>query len=182
MSQFYQGTTAGALPPSVVLQITADENGTVVAAANNINLYGGFTSDNDEDGIRVYGDAGGDTGTIQLTNRLYGGTSTIDDSTADAITFTLPADNAVYIFEYKVAAKNVTDGTGAAFSLFAAVRSDGATATKIGVTDKIKNAEGAMVDANADVAVLGNDVILQVTGLAGKNITWTGLGSYLQSV
>lgn len=182
MSQFYVGASAGSLPPAVPLQFTADTNGTFVAAANNVNLLGGFTEDNNENGIRVYGDSGGDTGTIQLTNRLYGGTSTLDEFEAIAIDYTLPATVAVYIFEFRVAAINLNNNEGAVFSLFAGLRSDGVTATLIGDTDKIKHADSSLSASDANVGVSGNDVQLLVTGIAGTPITWTGLSIYVRSV
>jgi hypothetical protein len=43
MSQFYQGTTAGSLPPSVPLQFTTD-SGIAVAAGNNVNVFGGSST------------------------------------------------------------------------------------------------------------------------------------------
>lgn len=61
MSQFYQGTTAGSLPPSVPLQFTTD-SGVAVPVANNINIVtpGGGT-----DGIQTSGS--GSTITVTLT-------------------------------------------------------------------------------------------------------------------
>jgi hypothetical protein len=61
MSQFYQGITAGALPPSVPTQFTTD-NGIAIPAGNNISVVtpGGGT-----DGITT--SAAGSTITITLT-------------------------------------------------------------------------------------------------------------------
>lgn len=40
MSQFYQGTTAGSLPPAVPLQFTTDDMLVAIPAANNLNVFG----------------------------------------------------------------------------------------------------------------------------------------------
>jgi len=180
MSQFYQGTTAGSLPPAVPLQFTTDDMGVAIPVANNLNIEGGSTSENDEDGITTEGS--GDTVTILLTNRIFGGTTTIEGATNTAVSFTLPAVANVYTFEIKVAGYEPTTPAGIGFSLFAAVISDGATATKIGVTDKIKNAQAALAVADADIVTSGNNVEVEVTGVALLNITWTVVGYYVQGV
>ena len=41
MSQFYQGVTAGSLPPVVATQYTTDD-GVAIPAANNLNVLGGL--------------------------------------------------------------------------------------------------------------------------------------------
>ena len=40
MSQFFQGVTAGALPPAVPLQFTASDATIAVPVANNLNVFG----------------------------------------------------------------------------------------------------------------------------------------------
>jgi hypothetical protein len=179
MSQFYQGTTAGSLPPAVPLQFTT-EDGVAVPAGNNLNVESDSTDENNEDGITTEGS--GDTVTILLTNRLFGGVGTVGADTATAVSFTLPAIANVYTFEIKVAGYESATPSGIGFSLFVSVISDGATATKIGVTDKIKNAQAPLAACDAEIVTSGNDVEVQVTGVAGLNITWTVVGYYVQGV
>lgn len=60
MSQFYVGVTAGSLPPTVITSFVTDD-GTVVPAANIVNVNG-------DDGIRVIANPNGSNNMlIQLT-------------------------------------------------------------------------------------------------------------------
>jgi len=65
MSQFFQGVTAGSLPPSVPTQFTTDDMNTAIPVGNNINI---FTPGNGTDGIIT--SSSGDTITITLTGTL----------------------------------------------------------------------------------------------------------------
>lgn len=52
MSQFFQGTTAGSLPPSVPLQFTTDA-GIAIPAANNLNVFGGVGTETTASGSTI---------------------------------------------------------------------------------------------------------------------------------
>ena len=52
MSQFYIGTTAGSLPPSVPLQFTTD-SGIAIPAANNVNVFGGIGANTSATGSTI---------------------------------------------------------------------------------------------------------------------------------
>lgn len=62
MSQFFQGTTAGSLPPAVPLQFTTD-SGIAIPVANNINIV---TTGSGLEGIQTSGS--GSTITVTLTS------------------------------------------------------------------------------------------------------------------
>lgn len=179
MSQFFQGVTAGALPPSVPIEFTTDANSPAIPAANILVVSGSSTSVDTDDGIRTYGSAGGDTLEIQLTNTLFGTGSTSGAVTDIPVTFALSATPAAYALEFKVVAFEGTTPAGASFSLFIGARTDGAAATLIGSTDKIKNNDGALAACDADVIVSGNSVQVEVTGVAGLDLYWKVDGEYI---
>lgn len=169
-------------PPAVPLQFTTDVNSPAIAVANNLNILGDETSDYNISGIQTDGGSGSDTVTVQLTNRISGGGSTTDGSTFDAVTFTLPASEGVYVFEILVAAYDQTTPSGGGWSLFGAVFTDGVTATLCDTVDKVVNAQVALNDADATLSTSGNDVIVQVTGVVGLDITWSAYGTYNRGV
>ena len=113
--------------------------------------------------------------TVYLSNRGTNGISTTDDTPTTAFTFT-PADGTgTYYVWGDVVAFNVDDTTGAAFSFSGAYlyETGGPTLTEIGVEigDTFKQASMAAVDFAVNAS--GTDVVVTVTGLAGKDINWS---------
>lgn len=173
---YAQIVNTSSLPPSVMLQVTADDAGIATPAANNLNILTNDSTANNANGIQTT--AAGDTVTIQLTNRLQGSGSTVGAVTNDLVTFDLGATPATYIFEYQIIAFESGTPSGAGYSLFGTVRTDGASATVIGTPDKIVNEEAALNAANVNLVASGNNAILRVTGVAALTINWNSVGAY----
>lgn len=177
MSQFYVGLTAGSLPPTVPTSFVTDD-GTAIPAANILNINGGYTSINDNDGIRVIANPDASNNElIQLTNRLAGTASTSGTGTADIITFT-PTVIGVYSLECRIAAYNTTSLLGAGYSLFGAIRFDGVNSNICDAFDEIVNEEGAMSGVDIALVVSGADIIVRATGYLGQSINWSAVSLY----
>lgn len=178
MSQFFQGVTAGALPPSVPLQFTADDLTVGVPIANNFNLLSNNTTANNVNGIQtttiINGSANHYT---QLTNRLQGTVSTSGAVTSAIVTFT-PTVIGTYAIEFRVSAYNTTSLLGAGYSIFGSARFDGANSNLCGTADRIVNEEGAMSSANVTFTVSGANILLNGVGYADQNINWSAVGLY----
>lgn len=181
MSQFYQGVTSGALPPSVPTSFVT-QDGTAVPAANVLIVNGFDSTEDNDNGIITKGGVVG-TGTaneldIVVTNRVTGSVTTSDATPITIASFVLPAIG-VYAFDFNVASFNITDVLGAAYSLFVGIRSDGVTATKLNLEDKIVNEEIGDTACNVSASVSGNSILIQATGIAAKTINWKAVGTYV---
>lgn len=125
MSQFYQGTTAGSLPPSVPTQFTTDDASVAIPSGNNINI---FTSGNGTDGIMT--SASGSTITITLTSEAVNYTNVTNamspytvtdsdyfisvDSSAGPVTINLPdapANNKQFIVKDRLGQSSINNIT-----------------------------------------------------------------------
>lgn len=171
MSQFFQGVTAGSLPPSVPLQFTED-TGIAVPAANNLNVFGGV-------GIDTSGT--GSTVTISLENSSTGTATTIGAVTADVLTVNLTtvigAPGTISI-EARVAGFNASTPASAGYLLYGTARTDGATATIVSTPDQIINEDVVLDPADCTFVASGNTVIVRVTGVAGLTINWRATSTY----
>lgn len=167
----YAGEASG--PGSgAVFTLTGNSGGAVSPdGSGNINTLGGS-------GITIVGTPLSNTLTANL-NSYSNLTTTTTNATPDtSMTIALGAVAGVYTFDVNVSAFNATDVAGAGYSIFATVRTDGASATLVGTPDKIVNEETAMINANADVTVNANTAVISVTGIAAKTIRWRAISFY----
>lgn len=159
--------------------VTGNTGGPVPPTANNINLIGGQTSNNDLNGITVAGNAGTSTEVFTLTNRISGSVTTSNATPTTIASFSLGATPAVFTFDIQIACFNATDVNGDGYFISGSARTDGATATLCGTPDKIVNEEVADT-ADANMIVSGNSIIIQATGIAGKTHRWKTLATYIE--
>jgi hypothetical protein len=185
MSQFYLNPSVVPPPPTVATSYTTDvlDNttsgpGTSIPASNILQLLGRETNQNNNNGIRT--DADPNNGNVvytELTNRVSGSVTTTDATVTTIISFTLPTTGN-YSFDLNIAAYNTTDTLGAAYSMFVGFISVAGAATKLNLEDKIVNEQAGMTACNATATTSGNNILIQVTGIAAKTINWRAVGTY----
>ena len=182
MSQFFVGQSASSpLPPTVATSYVTDVNSPAIPAANVLNVIGGDTTANDDDGIRTDGSSGSNTLTVQLTNRLQGIVSTTGATTDTIITFT-PTVVGTYSIEFRVAVYNETSLLGAGYSMFGAIRFDGVNSNICDIFDELINEEGSMSNLDIFATTSGASLLIRGTGyqLLGvdQEINWSAVGIY----
>ncbi len=170
MSQAGQNNSAmGPLPPTVPTSFVTDL-GTAVPAANVLNVPGGSSVVNNDNGLMTTGS--GNTLTVELTNRQTGTVTTTDATPTTIITFALGAAPGVFYFRGSLAAFDKTDVAGGAYDYTSGVRTTGAAGVELGTEFKDEFEELAMENSDFNVIVSGNNFVVQVIGLAGKTIDW----------
>ncbi len=180
MSQFFVDAQSAPppLPPTVATSYVTDVNSPAIPAANVLDVIGGETTANNLFGIRTDGSSGGNVLTVQLTNRIQGFISTMDATPTTIINFPLGATPGVYKFDGSIEAFDTTDVAGACYGFQVGIRTTGAAATVIGVSFDDDFEEAAMVTADFTVTASGNNLLVQVIGIALKAIDWRALTSY----
>jgi len=170
-------TSSGPVPPIVATSYVTDVNSPAIPTANILNVLGNDTTANNVNGVRTDGSSGSNTLTIQLTNRLQGTVTTVGLITSPMITFT-PTATGTYAIEARISAYNTTGSLGAGYSLFGAVRFDGAASNICGTVDRIVGEEGTMTSANASITVSGANILINGVGYAAQTINWSGVALY----
>lgn len=164
--------------PSVPTSFVTDVGGPAVPVANVLNILGNDTTVNNANGIRT--NDGGNTVTVELTNRLQGTVTTVGAVTSDAITFALDSVNpAVYHFDFIVCGRDTGTGDGIGYSVNATARTDGAAATMIQTPDISSDEDTSLAAASVDVVASANNIILQLTGVVGQTINFSAVGTYV---
>ena len=103
---------------------------------------------------------------------------TVSKSATTVISFALGTTPGVYTFSGDVTGFDVTDGAGASYGIISGIRTTGSAAVEIGTQFSTNFEEVAMMNADVDVSVSGNNVTFIVTGVSGKTIDWDALFTY----
>jgi hypothetical protein len=172
MSQIAMIASPGTVKPDVET-LTGDLGGAVgTDAALNINLLTG-------DGLTSTGVAGTHTITFTLDNFVIGSGQTIGAVTADLITFPMGAVAGMRLLEAKIEGFEATGPNGCGYNLICGCRTTGAAATIVGAQDKYISEDAAVVAADGNFVVSGNNLIVRVTGVAALTINWKSTLTYV---
>lgn len=186
MSQFFQGVTASSLPPSVAEEFDT-QSGNAVPSAHVILFNAYDSSENNDNGIVTKGGtASGDppgTGAtnemdVYLTNRVTGTVTTADATITTIITFPLGATPGTYHVYGDVQAFNSSIPAGGAYSYSGGYRTDGATATELGIELHDEFEDSDLVTSEIYITTSGNNVLVQVQGVLATSINWSALLEY----
>lgn len=153
---FLTGDTGGAVSPDV---------------GQNINILGG-------PGIEVNGVAGTHTLTVKLNGGVEASGVTVGAVTIPLITLPLGAVPGMYLFKIDIVGFDAITPLGCSYYMTGGARTTGAAAIEIAgqISDDFE--EGALSANVVDLAVAGNNVLINVTGTAGKTINWTAVLTY----
>jgi hypothetical protein len=162
----------GTIKPDIET-LTGDTGGAVSAdAAFNINLLTG-------DGLTSTGNPATNTITFTLDSFVTGTGQTVGAVTADLITFSMGAVAGMRILEAKIEGFEATGPNGCAYNLICGARTSGAAATVVGIQDKYIAEDAAVVGADGNFVASANNIVVQVTGVAGLTINWKATLTYV---
>ncbi|MFI5343564.1 MAG: hypothetical protein ACHQUC_05015 [Chlamydiales bacterium] len=109
---------------------------------------------------------------------ITGTGQTVNAGTVNLITLPAGTTPGTYSIEGRAAAFEPTTPAGAGFQFFGTVRTTGLAATVINPFEIIDNAEVAIDAAKIDVVTVGNNIIVQATGVLGFTIDWASEFQY----
>lgn len=175
MSQIIKNLASGPVPPAVPTSFVTDD-GVAVPVANVLNILTNDTTSNFDNGIRDTG--AGNTVTIFLTNRATGTVTTADGTLTTLITLPMGATpGAIYVYG-NVQGFNSTNPAAGTYSFSGGFRTDGVTATELGVELHDEFEDPILVASDIFITASGNNILLQVQGIAATSINWNGLLEY----
>lgn len=169
MSQVQMGGGSSTTPTNVPTSFITG-SGTATPAANILNILALDSTINNDNGVTTT--ASGNTVNVLLTNRATGSVTTTDATPTTALTFALGAVAGVYFVEGNIVAFDTTDTAGGAYTFTSGMRTTGAAATELGTEFKDSFEEAAMAAADFNILASGNNLIVQVVGIAAKSLDW----------
>lgn len=110
---------------------------------------------------------------IKIADTAIGTAQTIGAVTADVLTVPLGATPGTYQFEARVKAFESTTPAGAGYNIYGTFTTDGISATLVG-DQPVFNEDPALAAGDAYFIASGNNAILQVLGVVGLTIDWSG--------
>ncbi len=120
-------------------------------------------------------------GLFSIGSPSTGSGSTTGAVTANIITIPLGSVPGVYTIEARVAGFNASTPAGAGYQLIGMFRTTGLAASIIGSVERVANEEAALAAANATMVASGNNVLIQVTGVALLTIDWVVQSEYTEA-
>lgn len=180
MSQFYQGTTPGSLPPTVPQQFTADDSTIAIPASDNLNVLSRDTIDNNDNGIQTTADPNSsDNLYVELTNRIKV-TATTSDGGGQTQTVTLmtPTDASALVFKCGFIGYDASNDECAGGSQEGISRKSGGTVVIVGVNDSSDQSDAGLITVDWNVIASGADLEAEFVGVAGRTIVWTATFTY----
>lgn len=180
MSQIYTTTESS---PDVPTSFITDD-GTAVPVGNELNVLARDTNENNDEGIQTAGS--GNTVYVELTNRVEVGATTVGAGTSNVTLVDFSAapfsgTAGCYNFMLQAAGFEPTSPAGAYFTVKGGVLTDGTTPVLVGTPDEDFDNSAAIAGVNATLAISGNELVLQLTGVAGFNITWQSVSYYVRA-
>ena len=161
------------------------DNGTAVPLANVLIVNALDSTENDDDGIITKGGVVG-TGVsnrvdVVLTNRATGQLTTANATLTTIISLALGATPGIYvIYGDIVGFKGAAPAASGAYTFVGAAQTDGITATELGVEyhDTFETVDFNIGAVDIFVTTSGNNIIVQVQGIAATSINWNALLQY----
>lgn len=174
-------TAAGPSPPNVPTSFVTD-SGTVIPALNVVNINGGSTTSNVDNGIRVIANpTGSNNEVVQITNRIIG-TGTTHDGTTTVVLYTFPlgAIPGDYLFSNWITVYDQTAALGASYVTYSAVRTNGVNGTLIGSNVPLESEEGALsgLVITSATSFSGNTYSISVKGIVNDTINYKVVTTY----
>jgi hypothetical protein len=190
MSQFFQGVTAGSLPPTVPTSFQT-QDGTAIPLANVLIVNAYDTTQNNDNGIETKGNTnGGDppgTGAanevdVYLTNRISV-TATTSDGGGQTKTVTLmtPTNATAVEFGASIIGYDSANNEAAGGSQEGIARKSAGLVVVVGTNDSLDESDSALDSADWDVIASGADLSIRFVGVAGRTIVWRCTFTYIQT-
>jgi hypothetical protein len=162
------------------------DSGTAIPVTNVLDIVGGDSNADSAEGIQTTGAT--NVVTVELTNRVTASGSTAGAASDDILVASFDASPfsgtaGIYNFNVQVACFDSGNSVGACYHLYGGIRTNGTTPVLLGSDfDGFVHEDSAISAASVMADITGNDLVLDVQGVAGFNLEWEVLATYMRSV